>query len=334
MDGQLQHPGALLSWPDWIETLKARYLADEASVFLLHGRGVADGRWIVDGQTLDCLTTLNRFLRSSRQILGVVDPELGLSFADPADQNRFRGLVEAERVLSGSTNVLRDEQPREALTMVWRAMSAALPPVQGYVLLFAEAFSGNMKKGMRELPEGVPSLSRWPSDPVVREGDKVVVMLAEALDGVHPELVAALGAGLVEVDGHRPPVPVTDEVTDLPELYDLPPAVEPSPPAEAGALEAAFEAAFAEALASSVPQGDAMPVRQALAVVAGQHGRFEGVADGEGFAHWYASDVVLRAAAEQLMTAAQGSRELSEVLHENAQVRVLVRRLTRLLESS
>ena len=322
-----------MSWPAWIETLKDRYLGEQASVFLLHGAGVATGRWDVDGQTLDCLTTLNRFLRGSRQILGVLDPALGLSFADPADRNLFRGLVEADRVLSGSTNVLRDDQPREALAMVYKALHAAASPAQGYVLLFAEALGGKHQKAMRPLPEGVPALSQWPATPAIREGDKVVVMLAEHVDGVHPELLAALGDGLVHVGEELAPVTVTDEVTELPELYDLPPAAAaPAPVPSSGGLAAAFVHELREALAGSVEQADALPVRTALARVLHAHGRFEGTADGEAFAHWYASDIVLGAAAGQLMDATRNA-DLDEVLHENAQVRVLVRRLERVLES-
>ena len=323
-----------MSWPVWIETLKERYLSEQASVFLLHGAGVASGRWVVEGQTLDCLTTLNRFLRGSRQILGMVDPGLGLSFADPADRNLFRGLVEADRVLSGSTNVLREDQPREALSLAWKALSAAASPPQGYVLLFAEAWSGNHKKAMRPLPEDVPALSQWPTSELIRGGDKVVVLLAERIDGVHPELLATLGDGIVHVGEELATVTVTDEVTELPELYDLPPAVEaPVRPVLAEGLTGAFEAAFRDALAGTVDQDDALPVRQALAEVLHAHGRFEGTVDGEAFAHWYASDIVLGAAAGQLMDATRNA-DLDEVLHENAQVRVLVRRLTRVLEST
>ncbi len=36
-----------MGWPDWIEELKERYLADEASVFLLYGDVTGD-RWQVD----------------------------------------------------------------------------------------------------------------------------------------------------------------------------------------------------------------------------------------------------------------------------------------------
>ena len=41
-------------WPDWIEELKRRYLAEEASVFLLHG-AVDVVAWPYEDELLDAL---------------------------------------------------------------------------------------------------------------------------------------------------------------------------------------------------------------------------------------------------------------------------------------
>ena len=43
-----------MTWPQWIEELKERYLADAGNVFLLVGPAQAK-RWTVEGETLTLL---------------------------------------------------------------------------------------------------------------------------------------------------------------------------------------------------------------------------------------------------------------------------------------
>jgi len=217
-------------WPDWIEELKSRYLNNEASVFLLHG-AVDAGRWVVEGQTVDCMTTLVQFLTRSREILGVLDPKRGLSFPGVGDRARFQHLVEARRTLDGDITSLREDKPEECLALLHKALSTS-GPAQGYVLVYAEALFPEKKRPVPSLPAKVPSFTEWLQDPVLRNSDNLVVLLTEDLEKIHRDIRARLGRGLIEVPDEHPPVEVTHEVTADVDLGGLMPT--PGLPEDSG----------------------------------------------------------------------------------------------------
>ena len=217
-------------WPDWIEELKSRYLNNEASVFLLHG-AVDAGRWVVEGQTVDCMTTLVQFLSRSREILGVLDPKRGLSFPGVGDRSRFQRLVEVRRTLDGDITSLREDKPDECLALLHKALSTA-GPTQGYVLVYAEQLLPEKKRPLPSLPAGAPAFKDWIGDPALRNSDNLVVLLTEDLERVHRDVRALVGRGLIEVPDEHPPVVVTHEVTADVDLGGLPPV--PGLPEDSG----------------------------------------------------------------------------------------------------
>ena len=117
-----------MTWPQWIETLKERYLANQASVFVLHG-AVSSGRWSYAGESLDCPGILRRFLERSRDMVGLLEWETAtlavkprLRFPGIQDGGRFARHLGARMVLDGITESLQPATPEKALGLIWLAL--------------------------------------------------------------------------------------------------------------------------------------------------------------------------------------------------------------------
>lgn len=180
-----------MSWPAWIEELRERFLADEASAFLVHG-DVTDDVWDVDGEKVDAVGVLVRFLRPTRQVVGILrtTPEPArLEFADVSDRAKFDNLVRAYEAVEGRTDLLGERDAEDALGRIWRALSTAGTD-QAYVVTDTERLVPGHRKRIDPIP-GAPDLFEWPSHPVLRRSNNVLVFLAPSAESVRHELVTA-----------------------------------------------------------------------------------------------------------------------------------------------
>ena len=110
-------------WPLWSEELKARYLAGEASAFLLHGN-IRDLFWFPEqdgGQWLDLPRFLRRFFLRSKDLVGTYNLSQGLSFEDKGQERAFKMALNAQRALKGD-GPLADlpRLPNEAVPVIDR----------------------------------------------------------------------------------------------------------------------------------------------------------------------------------------------------------------------
>ncbi len=190
-----------MSWPPFIEELRRRYRADEANLFLLHG-GVAEGRWDIGGQAVDCLTLLVRMLVQTREVLGVFDPGVGLTFSTLEDELRFHRIVAARRTLDNQTRALDLDQLEDALVAIWTAVTTATTR-QAFVILHAERLAARSRL---KLPDGVPAPVDWAGHPDLRATDNALLLLADDL----PAVRTGLGSGLAEVTVPADSVEVED----------------------------------------------------------------------------------------------------------------------------
>ena len=175
-----------MAWPEWIEELKRRYLADEANVFVLYG-DIASATFDIDGERLGCVEVLRRFLSRSRPIVGVFRPwphPSRLEFVGVHDRNRFENLVKAHDLLEGRTDALRETHPPEALARIWRALHTTGTD-QAYVLLDAERLLPSHRRSVTPIP-GAPSLAEWPMDSALRKSNNLIVLLTESENLVRP----------------------------------------------------------------------------------------------------------------------------------------------------
>jgi hypothetical protein len=194
-----------MAWPPWIEELRQRFVADEASAFLVHGE-VVDPVWEVDGERLDAVDVLVRFLRPTRQVVGILrpaPPPARLEFAEFTDRAKFDNLVRAYEVVEGRTDPLNEQDAEDALGRIWRALSTAGTD-QAYLITDTDRLVPGHRKRLDPIP-GAPDLLAWPTHPVLRRSNNVLVFLAPAPESVRSELVEG-AVTLHAVPAESPPL--------------------------------------------------------------------------------------------------------------------------------
>lgn len=227
-----------MAWPEWIEELKRRYLADEGNVFVLHG-AVNGTTFRVDGEDLDCVGVLRRFLTRSRPIVGVFRPwphPSRLEFAGLHDRNRFENLVKAHDLLEGHTDALRETHPPEALARIWRALSTAGTD-QAYIILDTQRLLPSHRTSVTPLP-GAPSLPDWPEHGGLRQSNNILLFLAESRALVRPgfldrviqiEVAEPVVLEVLEPDDPVPATPEEPAPAEEPLPHAPPEAAPPTP---------------------------------------------------------------------------------------------------------
>ncbi|HHO51549.1 MAG TPA: hypothetical protein ENK18_11915 [Deltaproteobacteria bacterium] len=254
-------------WPDWIEELKERYLADEGNVFVLHG-DVQGVTFEADGAQLDCVGVLRRFLARTRPIVGVLRPwpsPSRLEFAGIADRTLFENLIKAHELVEGRVDALKETTPNEALARIWKALSTQ-GTAQAYLVTESERLIPGHRRRVDPVP-GAPFLLDWPRQQRLLQSNNIVIFLTRKLDAIRAELVdssvivavapsrrvpmaeAAGGGALHGGALHADPLVPAD--VPSPPLDD---PLAPVPAIEAPAIEApAIEAPAIEAPAIEVP---------------------------------------------------------------------------------
>jgi hypothetical protein len=325
-----------MSWPAWTEALKERFLADEASAFLVVG-DIHAKQWMVEGESLDAANVLVRLLARSRPVVGVMRTGVagGLRFPTFADEKKFDELVDAAMLLSGAAVALSAREPMEALGRIWQALNT-VGHDQAYMVVDVDNLLPRRRKRIDPIPTA-PALSDWPAHPTLRKSNNIVVFLTTSEEAVRPELVQA--CSVIRLDG----TPVLDEATAValehlqedvtsPAAADPPapqggdveaPAAAPLPTAGFEALIPLLEKALVQALLDHPEEHrpKKLPVMKAVADVmelggAGWHGlRFslddegEVVVEGQGgddFLAMWRADIALDAAGGMMLKALTG----------------------------
>ena len=200
-----------MTWPQWIETLKERYLANQASVFVLHG-AVSSGRWSYAGESLDCPGILRRFLERSRDMVGLLEWETATAAVKPRlrfpgiqDGGRFARHLGARMVLDGITESLQPATPEKALGLIWLALDTP-GASQGWVLTQTQRLANAQERHAVETGLKGPALETWATAPWLRESNNVVVLLVEDLAELSQALVAQ--CSVISVPESSLPAPV------------------------------------------------------------------------------------------------------------------------------
>lgn len=331
-----------MTWPQWIEELKDRYLAEQGNVFLLVGKASVK-QWTVGGETLDAATVLVRFLKRTREVVAVLRPAplpSRLEFAEISDRQKFENLVKAYDLLQGRALPLLETEPHQALGRIWRALSTT-GTHQGYIVTEAERLLPGHRKRIDPIP-GAPELLTWPTDATLTRSNNILVFLASSLESVRAEFAeSTIVIELIEAPPPPPPSPRPPR----------PPPPEVPAPSDGEApfdLESALRDALVEALSSQPAEHRAarLPVMSAVAQVVSQQrpdrwGTLsfsldaDGVAEVEGpgaeaFLEAWRGDVALDAAAGMLIKSLPTSFSADHGLDPTA-IGALVRRVERLL---
>ena len=207
-----------MTWPQWIETLKERYLANQASVFVLHG-AVSSGRWSYAGESLDCPEILRRFLERSRDMVGMLEWETATAAVQPRlrfpgiqDGGRFARHLGARMVLDGITESLQPATPEKALGLIWLALDTP-GASQGWVLTQAQRLANAQARHAVETGLKGPGLETWATASWLRESNNVVVLLVEDLAQLSQALVAQCSVISVPESSLPAPVAAVSEPT-------------------------------------------------------------------------------------------------------------------------
>lgn len=190
--------------PRWAESLRARYLAGESSVFLIHGNVRDIQPWSDPDGTVRYVTMrefLTKFLGRNKDLVLYYNVSEGIEFANTAQQNAFKRGVSARRLLDGRSPVT--ELPRAPGAVLDLIEDLVTDPTQraAVVLDFVEMIVPNgeisfMGEGDKQ---NLVTLLRLGGDPGLTSSDNLVIFVTENLSDVHRRLVASSHLAVLEV---------------------------------------------------------------------------------------------------------------------------------------
>lgn len=184
------------SLPQWAHDLRDKYLAGEASLFLLHGNVRDVQPWTgPDGRTewLDLRQFLARFLTRTRDVVVTYDVSRGLTFPEPAHELAFRGAIDARRERYGQARLgPLPSSPREVVEVV-EELITSLAQASGVIIDFVETIApqADISFMSTEDKATLVSLQRWSSDPAFLGTDNLVILITEHLSDVARRVVAS-----------------------------------------------------------------------------------------------------------------------------------------------
>ncbi len=196
-----------LPTPSWAEQLRKRYLAEESSLFLLHGN-VRDLVPVEDGYA-SLQSYLERMLVRTKEVVAFYDYSRGLRFAKPNMKQRFQMAVNTRRILQGRSEVGEDF-PKEPLSL--------FPILEDYltdhtqhgalVMDFVETVvpAGDLSFMGTEDRSSLVTLQRWTNDPAILGSDNLIVLLTESMTDVNRKVLHCPMLSPIEV-----PMPGTEE---------------------------------------------------------------------------------------------------------------------------
>ena len=200
--------------PAWARDLRDRYLAGEASLFLLHGNTRDLYPWSgEDGiEYLDLRAFLLRFLTRSKDIVLTYNLSEGVAFAEAPMRGRFKTAVNARRQLKGQVPIDHiPHMPGEVLPLIETLVTVPThraAVIVDYVEMIVPmgdiAFMGDVDKA------NLVALQRWVTDPDLTGSDNLVVLVTENLADVHRRLSSSSRLAALQI-----PLPSEEERVDF-----------------------------------------------------------------------------------------------------------------------
>lgn len=195
--------------PPWAQELRLRYVSGEASMFLLHGNVRDVFPWThSDGTTryVPLREFLERFLSRTKDLVTYYNVSEGLEFPDKRVEERFRTVVNAQRMMdgkgmmSGWPSSVDSVLPliERVITDTTQRAAVVLDYVETIVPMADIGFMSEADKS------SLISMQRWSSDPALLQSDNIVILVAENLSDVHRRVTAS--AQLVHVNVALPEV--------------------------------------------------------------------------------------------------------------------------------
>jgi transitional endoplasmic reticulum ATPase len=197
--------------PAWAALLRARYLAGEASLFLVHGNVRDLHPWVADGKPVewvDLRTFLERFLARTRDIVAYYNVSQGLCFREKVHEKLFFSSVDARRMLRGEPKLgALPQGPASAIPVIEDLIQEPTHSSAVIVDFFEMiAPNGDVAFLSAEDRANLVSVQRWASDPAFQQTDNLVVLVAEHLSDVSRRVVSSPQLAAIQV-----PFPTIDD---------------------------------------------------------------------------------------------------------------------------
>jgi transitional endoplasmic reticulum ATPase len=174
--------------PGWAETVRSRYLAGEASVFVLY-RNVFD-RYLVDGRAYGMVDFLSGvLLKGNKERLYEVSIDRGLRIlagSSPEEKAALYAHLEAKGMPGILASVER--QLREFRS------SGVLIPYAGTVIPAGDPQFLSVEDRIAQT-----SLHRWSLDDQINANDNVIILICESLSEISPALLTNPRVSAVEI---------------------------------------------------------------------------------------------------------------------------------------
>lgn len=191
--------------PAWADELRNRYLAGEASMFLLHGNVRDLQCWTEeDGSRtwVDLRSFLERFLERTRDVTVYYNVSQGLQFPDKDQSRLFRSIVDGQRQLRG------DDKLRSNLPVI---ASDAIPVIEdlvtdpahssGVIVDYFEMVAPRADVAFMSHDDkaNLVALQRWSSDPAFMSTDNLVILVCQHLSDVSRRITSSAQLATIQV---------------------------------------------------------------------------------------------------------------------------------------
>jgi len=190
--------------PGWANQLRDRYLAGEASMFMLHGNVRDLFAWEDPDGTVRYLPLrafLEKFLSRSKDIVLYYNCSEGIEFAEKPMAGRFKRAVNAKRQLEGKAQV--GELPSGAGDVVplLESLFSDVSQNAGIVIDYVETIvpSGDLSFMSEVDKSNLVSLQRWAGDPALLNSDNLLILITEQMGEVHRKVTSSPGLAAIEV---------------------------------------------------------------------------------------------------------------------------------------
>lgn len=197
--------------PQWAAELRNRYLAGEASLFLLHGNVRDLHPWQEGGDAvgwLDMRAFLERFLARTRDVVAYHNVSQGLCFTQKGHGRLFRSIVDGQRMLRGEEKLGRFPASATDAIPVIEDLITDPSHSSAVIMDFFEMVAPNADVSfmVHEDKANLVSLQRWSNDPAFLATDNLVILVTEHLSDVSRRIVASPQLATIQV-----PFPDTDQ---------------------------------------------------------------------------------------------------------------------------
>jgi hypothetical protein len=182
---------------EWLEELRARYLAAETNLFLVHGNIRDLHEWRNEDSTteyLDLKTYLEKFLDKTRDLIAHYDVSRGLRFSKKSGGQKFRSIIDAHRDLNGIEKL--EELPttaRECIPLLDQLLGSSTVPT-AIVVDYFEMVAPNVDVASLYNDDKaiLTALQRWTVDPGVSGTDNLVIFVTDNLTDVSRRVAQAV----------------------------------------------------------------------------------------------------------------------------------------------